>query len=274
MPIVNGTYVYQNLGSDQQNIQKQAFGSDWKPTKKDMSDYSAAAYNYMMKQQEQAYNLELWNLMNEYNSPALQMSRYADAGLNPNLIYSQQNTASVPASASAPTFRSGGTYAKGMQTGLEAIGQVMNMVKAAADTYDYWKYGRTGSALSNQSLKLGNDMSEWRTRLLSQQETAQYLQNQWNMWLQGRMDFDETAPAVKMYRTQQEAKSANIEQIRQLIDASLTGQSRTRALQELDSYRLKILQGQNDAVLNIHTGLGASFDGFLKAMIYLAMSKL
>ena len=58
------------MNSGAQNIQKQAFGPDWKPTSKDMSDYSTAAYNYMMKQQEQAYNLELWNLQNEYNSPA------------------------------------------------------------------------------------------------------------------------------------------------------------------------------------------------------------
>lgn len=33
--------------------------------------------------------LESWNRMNEYNSPASQMARYRDAGLNPNLVFSQ-----------------------------------------------------------------------------------------------------------------------------------------------------------------------------------------
>ena len=34
-------------------------------------------------------NLEMWNLQNQYNTPVAQMQRYRDAGLNPNLIYSQ-----------------------------------------------------------------------------------------------------------------------------------------------------------------------------------------
>lgn len=32
-------------------------------------------------------NLRNWKLVNEYNSPKAQMSRYLDAGLNPNLVY-------------------------------------------------------------------------------------------------------------------------------------------------------------------------------------------
>lgn len=37
--------------------------------------------------------LDDWNRQNEYNSPAAQMQRYKDAGLSPNLIYGQTNTA-------------------------------------------------------------------------------------------------------------------------------------------------------------------------------------
>lgn len=47
-----------------------------------------AALKYQQKQ-----NIKLWNMQNEYNNPKAQMQRYIDAGLNPNLIYSQQNTA-------------------------------------------------------------------------------------------------------------------------------------------------------------------------------------
>ena len=35
--------------------------------------------------------IEAWNMENEYNSPAAQMQRYQEAGLNPNLIYGQSN---------------------------------------------------------------------------------------------------------------------------------------------------------------------------------------
>lgn len=51
-------------------------------------------YKYWKKQTdyEQQLALENWNRQNEYNSPKSQMQRYAEAGLNPNLIYGQQNT--------------------------------------------------------------------------------------------------------------------------------------------------------------------------------------
>lgn len=45
--------------------------------------------------QELAYqqNVEQWNRENEYNLPSNQMARFKAAGLNPNLVYHQQNTA-------------------------------------------------------------------------------------------------------------------------------------------------------------------------------------
>lgn len=47
------------------------------------------------KMAEKSWNrdIEAWNMQNKYNSPAEQMKRYQEAGLNPNLIYGQQNTA-------------------------------------------------------------------------------------------------------------------------------------------------------------------------------------
>lgn len=44
-----------------------------------------------MEMARYSYNrdLEMWNKQNAYNSPSAQMSRYSEAGLNPNLIYSQ-----------------------------------------------------------------------------------------------------------------------------------------------------------------------------------------
>lgn len=40
-------------------------------------------------------DLEMWNRSNEYNTPAAQMQRYKDAGLNPNLMYGQGNSGNV-----------------------------------------------------------------------------------------------------------------------------------------------------------------------------------
>lgn len=44
-----------------------------------------------------------WNSQNEYNSPAAQMQRYKDAGLNPHLIYGQSHTAAPVRSVNAET---------------------------------------------------------------------------------------------------------------------------------------------------------------------------
>lgn len=53
-----------------------------------------------MYNRQYADNIGLWNMQNQYNLPSAQMQRYKDAGLNPNLIYGQTNTAG---SLSAPT---------------------------------------------------------------------------------------------------------------------------------------------------------------------------
>lgn len=57
-----------------------------------MAKYNTDQTNMMnQKMAEYQYNknLEMWNMQNQYNSPQSQMSRYSQAGLNPNLIYGQ-----------------------------------------------------------------------------------------------------------------------------------------------------------------------------------------
>ena len=63
-----------------------------------------------------------WNRLNAYNAPKQQMQRYKEAGLNPNLIYSQQNNAQPVRSTDyvapqAPDFQ--GVLAKSAQIKLQ-----------------------------------------------------------------------------------------------------------------------------------------------------------
>lgn len=65
------------------------------------------AANRQLAEYEWNKNLEMWNRQNQYNSPAAQMQRYKDAGLNPNLIYGQGssgNATTLP-KYSAPTMQ-------------------------------------------------------------------------------------------------------------------------------------------------------------------------
>lgn len=68
------------------------------------------AKGYTQWQNQQ--NIEVWKMMQEYNSPAEQINRLQKAGLNPNLINSNvSNTASsLPAAATAPELPTTGFY--------------------------------------------------------------------------------------------------------------------------------------------------------------------
>lgn len=53
-----------------------------------------------LAQQQNQFNYNMWNLQNEYNSPAAQMERLKAANLNPNLMYGNGNVVTGNASSS------------------------------------------------------------------------------------------------------------------------------------------------------------------------------
>lgn len=61
------------------------------------------AYNKQMAELENQKQLEYWNMQNEYNSPAAQMQRLKEAGLNPNLAYQNVSTGNAEAMPSYTT---------------------------------------------------------------------------------------------------------------------------------------------------------------------------
>lgn len=65
------------------------------------SQDSANKANMELAKYKYEKDLEMWNRQNDYNTPAAQMSRYAQAGLNPNLVYDQGNNGNA---SSAPSF--------------------------------------------------------------------------------------------------------------------------------------------------------------------------
>lgn len=59
-------------------------------------------WNLNLARLQNGWNIDQWNRENAYNSPSAQMARYKAAGLNPDLIYGQQNLA-----AASPEMTSG-----------------------------------------------------------------------------------------------------------------------------------------------------------------------
>lgn len=71
---------------------------------------ASAAREYNRGQMELAkyqneWNLAQWERENAYNSPSQQMQRFREAGLNPNLIYGQQNLSASSPSAAHPDLK-------------------------------------------------------------------------------------------------------------------------------------------------------------------------
>lgn len=77
-------------------------------------------YNEKLWHMQNEYNQKLWNQQNAYNSPAAQMERYKEAGLNPYLIYGQSNMGGTVSTANldaAPRQRRPADKSAGLDTG-------------------------------------------------------------------------------------------------------------------------------------------------------------
>lgn len=78
-----------SIGSAKLNKKNRKFAAE---QQQKLMDYNAA-------ENEKAYqrNLDMWNKVNAYNSPASQVQRLIDAGLNPNLAYGNVSTGNADA---------------------------------------------------------------------------------------------------------------------------------------------------------------------------------
>lgn len=74
-----------------------------------LGGYLNYKYQTRLAEQQNQYNLDMWKMENEYNSPSAQMRRYEEAGLNPALMYGSVtpgNASSAPqmVTPGAPNF--------------------------------------------------------------------------------------------------------------------------------------------------------------------------
>lgn len=111
---------------------------NWKYQKKAMELQNQ--YNIDAAKRSFDYQIQAWNMENEYNTPAAQMSRFSDAGLNPNLIYGNSNTGGSLSGAtvngsSLPHVDSKGDSTFSLLDGLRAIQQIV-LQKKQIDSID------------------------------------------------------------------------------------------------------------------------------------------
>lgn len=145
--------------------------------------------NKELAEYQAQYNERMWHMQNEYNSPSSQMERYAQAGLNPNLVYGQ----GTPGNASdAPKYDRPQMIAPTMQPftgwnlGISDIwDNVFKYRNAKADLErkeienrkaDAEKaildYQVIGASLNNTLLAEKGNLTKWQRKLL--EDTFQY----------------------------------------------------------------------------------------------------
>lgn len=96
------------------------------------SQKDANRTNIQLAREQQQFEERMVQQQNEYNSPAAQMQRYAQAGLNPNLVYTQGNPGnqtSIPSYQRANVQPAQFNFQQDMSN---AVAQVYNNLQAVA----------------------------------------------------------------------------------------------------------------------------------------------
>lgn len=101
-----------------------------------------------------AYNTDMWNKSNAYNSPMAQMERLKAAGLNPNQIYgSGSETGGITSPMSAPSQQSYVNPQQGINLG-ESVGRILGTVNTSAQR----------DLLQIQTAKVAQEIAESQVR--------------------------------------------------------------------------------------------------------------
>lgn len=111
--------VGSNLFQNHQNQQWATQQQDW---------------NEQMQANQQQWDLDMWNRMNKYNSPQEQMARFAEAGLNPHLIYGKGNPGNATPLRSPDIKPYSRPEAKNVLNGVDVFGQYNQFRNIQAQT--------------------------------------------------------------------------------------------------------------------------------------------
>lgn len=231
-----------------------------------LSDKQTFYLNEMSKYQEQAFQVALMNYQNEYNSPLQQMLRYQAAGLSPWLTYNQNQTpaAGISGNPSARAQAHGSSSpAQKLSSAASFISSAVGVARAARDLYDYVKYGK--------------DLSAWNTMAAGSRAQSAHTEALFNDWLSRVSGYSSGTESVsealansirgRQASARTYTQEEKVNQLKAIVDMLPDQKARTQALKALDDYRLQILQGQNDAILQVNTG-NKAIDSFIQLFTY------
>lgn len=149
----------------------------------DWKDSVAYKAQLLSQYEQRAYDLSLWkyqqNFMNEYNSPKAQMARFGEAGLNPYLIYNQDNAASAVSYHGSTPLKGSSNYGRDQEIRMQAT---KNLVDTMLGTYSAY--------LNSKSTAADIAQKEANISYTNEQAGRVRLENAFTRWLMGEGDYD------------------------------------------------------------------------------------
>lgn len=197
---------------------------------KALSEY---AYDREMQQweRENQANLDFWNMQNSYNSPAEQMKRYQAAGLNPNLIYGQSNTADQLTAASSPSYNATPMQAEQMQ-GNSGVGDNFSIGDPVKEYYQVLQMQQSLENAEKQGKVLDSQANLNNMNALFGETRNNFLKSSEPYW-SSNAQFDNLAKKI-----QNDISAAN-------LSALLFRNEKMLPLQEKELELLNSLRSQN-----------------------------
>lgn len=227
-----------------------------------------ASHDWATMYYQNAYNTAIMNYMNEYNKPLNQMLRYQEAGISPWLAAGQANPGNMDSSHAGAAPKGSFTAPNSAQrqaAAVQTLNSINQVVESAAQFYDYVKYGRKTHAqdLMNTTLQ-GTILGTQLRRHAAEADWAEY----WNY----PADSDVTAPSAGSPRANYmqmsyQQKAAQVAQLESLVDTLYPSQvAANEARAALQEYQKQVLEGKNDAILDLNTGY-PQVDAWLKVIL-------
>lgn len=122
----------------------------------------------------QAFNLDMWNKNNEYNSPIEQLKRLKEAGINPNMLGGNPNEASAPVTTSAGSS-SQASNSSGASFVAPSMAQSANMLTALGN------YQNQVAQAINTNLKSEWDRKTFESRADQVSETTNEIKSRYRL---------------------------------------------------------------------------------------------
>lgn len=164
-------------------------------------------WNLNLARQQNRWNIEQWNRENAYNSPSAQMARFKAAGLNPDLMYGQQNL-----SAASPEMTAGEGSQPTDVSNLANKRTIGDTIVQAAST-----------RLTNAQAKLAESQAD----KVDAETTGQTINNEW---------------LPKLLKGQTDINDADIKQ--KLADAGLKGKQIEVATEQIKVMQQSVKESQ------------------------------